>query len=457
MNQIQESIFREYDIRGIVETELQDDVVERIASAFATIFTREGKQKIVVGMDGRPHSPRIKDMVVKNLVKYGLEVLDIGLVPTPVMYYAVFKRHMDGGIVITASHNPGEYNGFKALVGHEAQSGKQIKEIYNIAVAQDFPQEKPGKSSEEDIIPEYLDYVTENVKLDKKIKVVVDGGNGTGGITAGPLYKKMGADVVEIFCEVDGTFPNHHPDPTKIENLEDLIAKVKETGADIGIGFDGDGDRIGVVDPNGTILWGDQMTVIFARDILAKEKGLKIISEVKASEVLYQEIEKHGGIPIMWKTGHSLIKKKIFEENAAMAGEMSGHIFFNDKWFGFDDAVYAGARLLEILAATDQSLPEIIETIPKAFNTPEIRVDTTEEAKFKIVSHIVEHYKKTHEVIDIDGARVKFPHGWALVRASNTQPSLVVRFEADSEEHLKEIRDIVEPVIEETKKQMEAA
>lgn len=452
MNEIKESIFREYDIRGIVETELQDDVVERIASAFAAAFLKEGKQKIVIGMDGRPSSPHLKNIMMKNLSKYSLDILDIGLVPTPVMYYAVFKRNLDGGIIITASHNPPEYNGFKALVGKEAQSGDQIKEIYRIAISGNFPPEKPGHIETIDIIPEYIDYITNNISLNKKIKVVVDAGNGTGGITAPTLYKKLGADVIDIFCDVDGKFPNHHPDPTKIENLKYLIAKVKEKNADLGIGFDGDGDRIGVVDRNGTIIWGDQLTLIFARDILEKNPGQKIISEVKASEVLYSEIKKSGGVPIMWKTGHSLIKKKIAEENAALAGEMSGHIFFNDKWFGFDDAVYAGARLLEILSNTDQSLIEIMDTIPKTFNTPEIRVDTTDEAKFNIVSHLVEYFKKDYQVIDIDGARVIFPHGWALVRASNTQPSLVVRFEADSKEYMKEIRSIVEPIIEETTK-----
>lgn len=455
MNEINESIFREYDIRGIVETELQDDVVERIASAFAAIFIKEGKQKIVVGMDGRPSSPRLKDIMIANLTKYGLDVLDIGLIPTPVMYYAVFKRNMDGGIVITASHNPGEYNGFKALVGKDAQSGSQIKEIYRIARAGEFPKEKPGSVQTEDILPEYMDYIAADIKLKKKIKVVVDAGNGTGGITAPSLYRKIGAEVIDIFCEQDGTFPNHHPDPTKVENLQDLIAKVKETDADIGIGFDGDADRIGVVDKNGTILWGDQMTILFARDILAKEKGLKIISEVKASEVLYSEIAAHGGIPIMWKTGHSLIKKKIKEEHAALAGEMSGHIFFNDRWFGFDDAVYAGARLLEIIANSELTLTQMIASIPKAYNTPEIRVETTEEAKFKIVAHLVEHFKKEYDVIDIDGARVKFPNGWALVRASNTQPSLVVRFEADSPQHLEEIQNKVEPVIKKTQSMFE--
>ena len=455
MNEIKESIFREYDIRGIVADELQDDVVERIASAFATVYVREKKKNIVVAMDGRPSSERIKGIVVSCLYKYGLNILDIGLVPTPVLYYGVFKMDMDGGIIITASHNPSEYNGFKALVGKEAQSGSQIKEICQIAKAGRFPPKKPGSVQKKNIIPDYIDYIFGDIKLNKKVKVVVDAGNGTGGITAVPLYKKLGAEVVDIFCEVDGSFPNHHPDPTKLENLKDLIAKVKESGSDLGIGFDGDGDRIGVVDKEGNILWGDQMTIIFARNILAKQPGAIIISEVKASEVLYSEIEKNGGVPIMWKTGHSLIKKKIFEVNAALAGEMSGHIFFNDRWFGFDDAVYAGARLLEILSDTEQSLTEIIDSLPKVYNTPEIRVDTSEEAKFKIVSHIVDYFKKRYEVVDIDGARVKFPYGWALVRASNTQPSLVVRFEADSEEHLKEIQGIVEPVISETRKRFE--
>ena len=455
MNEINESIFREYDIRGIVETELQDDVVERIASAFAVAFLKEGKQRIVVGRDGRPSSPHIHGIMIRILAKYGLEILDIGLVPTPVMYYTVFKQDLDGGIVITASHNPAEYNGFKTLVGKEAQSGAQIKEIYRTAVSGKFPAEKPGQIRTVDIIPEYLDYITHNVKLNKPLKVVVDAGNGTGGITAPVLYKKLGADVVDIFCDVDGTFPNHHPDPTKIENLKFLIDKVKTTGADLGIAFDGDGDRIGVVDQNGAILWGDQLTLIFARDILSRKPGEKIISEVKASEVLYSGIKKAGGVPIMWKTGHSLIKKKIVEEKAALAGEMSGHIFFNDKWFGFDDAVYAGARLLEILSNTRHSLTEILDTIPKAFNTPEIHVKTTDEAKFTIVSHLVAHFKKSYEVIDIDGARVKFPYGWALVRASNTQPSLVVRFEADSQAHLEEIRAIVEPAIKKTREQFE--
>ncbi len=455
MNKINESIFREYDIRGIVKDELQDDVVERIASACAAIYVRENKKTIAVGMDGRPSSEHIKNIVSKTLSKYGLNIIDIGLVPTPVLYYEVFKMNLGGGIIITASHNPSEYNGFKILVGKNALFGDQIKEICEIAKNRDFAIGKQGNIEKKDVINDYIDYIVNDIKLNKKIKVVVDCGNGTGGITAIPIYKKLGADVIELYSEVDGTFPNHHPDPTKIENLKDLISKVKETNADLGIGLDGDADRIGVVDKDGGILWGDMLMVIFARDILSKRPGEKIISEVKASEVLYSEIKKHGGIPIMWKTGHSLIKKKIFEENAILAGEMSGHIFFNDRWFGFDDAVYSGARLLEILSNSDKSLTEIVDTIPKAFNTPEIRVDTTEEAKFKIVSDMVNHFKKEYKVIDIDGGRIKFPYGWALIRASNTQPSLVIRFEADSEEHLKEIEGIFQPVLKKIKDKIE--
>ena len=456
MSQIEESIFREYDIRGIVDSELQDEVVDKITSAFATVYVREGKNKIAVGMDGRPSSIHIKNMVISGLSKYGLDVLDIGLVPTPVMYYAVFKMNLGGGIIVTASHNPPEYNGFKALVGKEAQSGDQIKEIYHLASRGKFPAERPGTITEMNIIDDYIATILNDIQLPKKIKVVVDCGNGTGGLTAIPLYKKMGVEVIDIFSEVDGRFPNHHPDPTKPENLKDLISKVKEVKADVGIAFDGDADRIGVVDQEGTILWGDQMMIIFSKDILAKNPGCKIISEVKASEVLYQQIQKYGGIPIMWKTGHSLIKKKIVEENAIFAGEMSGHIFFNDRWYGFDDAVYSGARLLEILSHSEKSFTDIIREIPKAINTPEIRIDTTEPAKFKIVARIVSHFKKNYEVIDIDGARIKFPNGWALVRASNTQPALVVRYEADSRDHLVEIQNTVDPVLRSIKADIES-
>ncbi|MCU0236893.1 MAG: phosphomannomutase/phosphoglucomutase [Acidobacteria bacterium] len=444
---LNEAIFREYDIRGLAETELADANVERIAMAVAAIYVREGKKKIAVGMDGRPSSERIKERFTCTLARYGLQVTDLGLVPTPVVYFAAFRDQLGGAVIITASHNPSEYNGFKVMLGTAALYGDQVKEIYRLAANGPFAPEKKGSVRKQDILEEYLRYIEANIKLQKKLRVVIDGGNGTGGITAPELYRRLGAEVIPIYCDVDGRFPNHHPDPTVVKNLQDLIAKVKETGADLGIGLDGDADRLGVVDGRGRILWGDQLLVLYARDILRNHPGATIISEVKASEVLSSEIRKAGGRPIMWKAGHSLIKKKIFEEKALAAGEVSGHIFFNDKWFGFDDAVYAGARLLEILAATDSSLADLYDSIPAVFNTPEIRVDCGDDVKFRVVDAIRDHFRRILPVNDIDGARVQFPHGWALVRASNTQPSLVVRFEADSEEELRKIQAQVEAVI----------
>jgi len=444
---INEAMFREYDIRGLADTELTDPVVERVAMAAAAVYAREGKKEIAMGMDGRPSSPRIKNLFAKTLARFGLKVTDLGLVPTPVVYYAAFRHDMGGAVIITASHNPSEYNGFKVLLGTSALYGDQVKELYRLAVNGPFPPEKKGSVRKKNILPEYLKYIEGNIKLEKKLRVVVDAGNGTGGITAPELYRRLGADVVPLYCDVDGRFPNHHPDPTVAKNLQDMIAKVKETGADLGIGLDGDADRIGVVDGKGRIFWGDQLLILYARDILKAHPGATIISEVKASEVLYSEIKKYGGVPIMWKAGHSLIKQKLFEVNALAAGEVSGHVFFNDKWFGFDDAVYAGARLLEILAATDSSLADLYDSIPRVFNTPELRIDCGDDVKFRVVEIIRDHFRKILPVIDIDGARVKFPHGWALVRASNTQPALVVRYEADSAEELKKIQDQVDAVI----------
>jgi len=453
---LDKSIFREYDIRGIVKTQLQDDAVVAIVSAYATVFKRENKQKIILGMDGRESSERIKNLTAKTLASFGLDVIDIGLVPTPLMYYAVFKFDMDGGIIVTASHNPAEYNGFKALIGKQATSGKQVREIYDIGMSGKYAERGVGSITKKEVIEDYIEYIARDLKINKKVKVVVDSGNGTGGITAIPLYKRLNAEVIDIYTKVDGNFPNHHPDPTKVENLKDLIDKVRETDADIGIGFDGDADRIGVVDKRGNILWGDMMMIIFAREILKKIPHGTFISEVKASEVMYDEIRKMGGKAIMWKTGHSLIKKKIIETGAVLAGEVSGHMFFNDRWFGFDDAVYTGARLIEILSNSDVSLTEMIESMPAVINTPEIRVDTSEQAKFKIVDSMRDYFKKSYDVIDIDGARVKFPNGWALVRASNTQPSLVIRFEADTTEHLEEIKNIFYPVLKKVQADIES-
>lgn len=447
---LNEAIFREYDIRGLADTELADPVVERIAMAVSAIYVREGKKEIALGMDGRPSSPRIKKIFGHTLARYGLDVTDLGLVPTPVVYYAAFRHRMGGAVVITASHNPSEYNGLKVMLGTAALYGDQVKEIYRLAVAGPFAPEKKGQVRKQDMLPEYLAYIEGNIKLKKKLRVVVDAGNGTGGITAPELYRRLGAEVIPLFCEVDGRFPNHHPDPTVAKNLQQLIAKVREEGADLGIGLDGDADRIGVVDNLGRIFWGDQLLLVYAREILKAHPGATIISEVKASEVFYSEVRRLGGNPIMWKAGHSLIKKKLFEVNALAAGEVSGHVFFHDKWFGFDDAVYAGARLLEILASGEQSLADLYDSIPQVFNTPEIRVDCGDDIKFAVVDAIRDHFRAILPVIDIDGARVKFPHGWALVRASNTQPSLVVRYEADTQAELELIQAQVDDVIRRT-------
>lgn len=454
--ELKQSIFREYDIRGVVADELGPEVVEKIANAFAALFIREGKERVVIGMDGRPSSAGIKNHFVGVLTRAGIAVMDIGLVPTPMMYYAVFKYKLDGGLMITASHNPAEYNGIKALLGREALSGDQIQEIYRLARdTEPMAAETQASVETVDILDEYISHICADVAVHRPLKVVVDCGNGTGGISALPLYHKLGVEVIPLFADVDGDFPNHHPDPTKEENLVDLIAEVRRSGADLGIGFDGDGDRIGVVDEQGSILWGDMLMTIFARDVLSRRPGATIISEVKASEVLYDEIARLGGKPLMWKTGHSILKKKIVEEKAALAGEVSGHIFFSERWFGFDDAVYAGARLLEILSKDNRPLSAYLSHLPRVYNTPEIRVDTTEEAKFRIVERVVAHYREKYPVVDIDGARVKFPEGWALVRASNTQPSLVLRFEAKSPEKLQALRDEVEPLVASLRSELE--
>ena len=440
MNQIKESIFRAYDIRGIVETDLQDDVVVHIASAFAKLFHNTGKKKVIIGIDGRPSSPHIKKILIDTMMYYGIDILDIGLVPTPVMYYAITCREPVHGIMITASHNPAEYNGFKAVVNGEPQTENQVKEIYKIAKQGNFPAPSQGSLNQENILEDYFSAVINHIKPTRKVKVVVDAGNGTTGITAPRLYQKLGAEVCELYCNVDGTFPNHYPDPTKIKNLSDLQKRVADVNADLGLAFDGDGDRISVVTPNGNILWGDQITTLFVKDILSKHPGATVISEVKASQQLFDRVKACGGVPIMWKTGYTYIKQKMKEHGAVLGGEMSGHIFFNDRWFGFDDAVYTGARLIELIAKSNQTLDLIVAKLPNVYNTPEIRVETTEESKFEIVSQLTAHFKKKFPIIDIDGVRVTFPHGWAVVRVSNTQPTLVIRFEADSEENLEKIQ-----------------
>ncbi len=450
MVDINPKIFREYDIRGIVGQDLDEGTVEVLGRAMATYFLGRGQSKVAVGRDVRLSSPAFSQALARGILSTGCDVADIGVVPTPLLYFSVFHGKLPAGVMITGSHNPPEHNGFKMMSGTDTLYGKTIQALYEIVRKGVFPRGE-GRLERLDVVPAYGDYVAGNVRFERPVKAVVDAGNGTGGVVAAPLLRRMGAEIVELFCEPDGRFPNHHPDPTLPEAMEKLVARVRETGAELGIGYDGDADRIGVVDDEGRIVWGDQLLVVFARDILPARPGAAVISEVKASKVLYDEIARLGGKPIMWRTGHSLIKKKIREENAPLAGEMSGHIFFNDRWFGFDDAIYASARLLEILSRSDRKLSAMMADLPKTFATPEIRIYASDEVKFKIVDEVRRELAARGPVIDIDGVRAVYPKGWGLVRASNTQAVIVLRFEADTEADLAaiqaEVRGVLQQVI----------
>lgn len=440
-------IFREYDIRGLVGTDLNEETVETLARAIATYFRLNGARRVSLGCDARESSPVFSDLFIKEFNKSGLDVLDVGMIPTPLLYYTLFTENVDAGVMITGSHNPAEYNGFKICLGKTTLHGSQIQEIKQIALMREFAESdgNQGTLEKKNIISGYINFVAENVDLgNRKPKVVVDAGNGIGGIVAVPLYKKLGCEIVELFTEPDSRFPNHHPDPTVIENMRDAVESVLLNKADLAIAFDGDADRIGIVDEQGRVIWGDELMMIFSRSILKQKPGATVIAEVKCSQRLYDDIAERGGRGVMWKAGHSLIKSKMKETGAALAGEMSGHIFFADRFFGFDDAIYSGARLLEILSKSEKPLSAYLADLPPAFNTPEIRIDCPEEKKFEIVRQLTEEFSKTNEVIDVDGARILFPDGWGLVRASNTQAILVLRFEAESLEALERIQRNVE-------------
>ncbi|MCK4339611.1 MAG: phosphomannomutase/phosphoglucomutase, partial [Candidatus Cloacimonetes bacterium] len=447
---LNQQIFREYDIRGVVDKDLTDIVVEDIALSFGTYLRNKDLKSIAIGSDCRLSSDRFRQIFSASLVKTGCEVKDVGTVPTPVLYFAIEQLNTDGGVMITGSHNPPEFNGFKLCVGTFSIYGKEIQKIREIIedevyIAGNGKYEKYNK-----IIQDYQNYLVDNLSLEKKLKVVIDSGNGTAGPVAPQIFKKLGCDVISLYDDMDGNFPNHHPDPTVVEYIEELISTVKEEHADVGIGFDGDSDRIGVVDENGNIIWGDQLLMIFARDVLETNPRSIIISEVKSSKNLYDDIQSHNGIPIMWKTGHSLIKQKMKEEGALLGGEMSGHMFFADRYFGFDDAIYAAGRLLEILSRSDTKLSELLADVPKTFNTPEIRFDCPDEIKFDVVEQVKNYFsKKNYDINDIDGMRITFVDGWALVRASNTQPVLVLRFESTSQERLNEIQQMITEKVQE--------
>ncbi len=465
---VPEHIFREYDIRGVYGKDLTDEIAEGIGRAYAAYVREAGLLSdpitVSVARDVRLSSEPLRNALIRGLTESGINCLDVGVCPTPLQYFSMQSLTVDGGFMITGSHNPPEYNGFKISIGKETIHGAEIKKIG--AVLKNIFNERPNRQGPlgevhcVEIIPAYIEYIKglfQLPALEREIKLVLDAGNGTAGPVAVPLLMDLGCNVNGIHCQPDGTFPNHHPDPTVPANLYDLIATVKANHADFGIAYDGDADRIGVVDEEGSIIWGDKLMVIFARDILSSSPGATVVGEVKCSQVLYDEIEKAGGTPVMWKTGHSLIKSRMKELGAAMAGEMSGHIFFADRYFGFDDAIYASCRLAEILAkkrTTDPSatFSGLLAGVPDTLVTPEMRIECADEKKFKVIEKLAEALEKSPaeegalaltDVITIDGLRMNFEGGWALVRASNTQPVLVMRFEATDEALLERAKAFV--------------
>ncbi len=436
------SIFRSYDIRGIVGETLTEDGVYQIGRALGAEAEARGQKTVVVARDGRHSSTGLREALTRGLLESGRDVLDIGLTPTPVLYFATHHLDARSGVMITGSHNPAQYNGLKIVLDGETLSGEAIQAIRRRVEEQDFT-EGTGSLQSTDIVAEYIRRISEEipVTLGKAMRVVVDCGNGVPGAVAPDILRAIGHDVIELFCEVDGDFPNHHPDPSQTENLEALIQAVADEGADLGLAFDGDGDRLGVVDSEGNVIWPDRQMILFARDILSRNPGAKIIYDVKCSRLLGAEITAHGGEPIMSKTGHSLIKSKMQETGALLAGEMSGHIFFKERWYGFDDALYSAARLLEILVNSDQSPAEVFASLPGGVATPELRLDMPEEAHAGFMEKVLAAAAfDDAEVTTIDGLRVDFADSWGLIRPSNTTPCLVLRFEGDDEAALEGVK-----------------
>ncbi|GAC1345284.1 MAG: phosphomannomutase/phosphoglucomutase [Myxococcales bacterium] len=467
---IPQHVFREYDIRGLVATELTPAFAETLGRAFGEYLqarTDGAAQSLVLGRDHRKSSDGLAEAFSRGARSCGLDVISIGVVPTPVTYYAAHVLPVDGLCMITGSHNPPEYNGFKIGVGKATLAGPEVQELKALALAADArgsgkdargraPQ-RTGRETPFDALASYLSFVTQSLgKASRRLKVVVDPGNGTGGLAGPQLLRALGHEVIELFCELDGSFPNHHPDPTVEENLKDLQEAVRKHKADLGIAYDGDADRVGAVDEKGNILWGDQLMILFSRDVLAQAPGASIVSEVKCSQTLYDDIEKRGGKAIMWKAGHSLIKAKMKETHALLAGEMSGHIFFRHRYFGFDDGVYSSARLLELVARSGRPLSQQLADVPRTYASPEIRRDFPDAKKFAAVERAKEKLRAHGRVIDIDGVRVVLEGGWGLIRASNTQPLLVLRYEAKDPERLREIAALIEGTVEDVRRELGA-
>jgi len=449
-------VFREYDIRGLVANELTPEFAEQLGRGYGQYLTEKNPcaQSIVLGRDHRMSSEGLAAAFSRGVRSHGIDVVSIGVVPTPLTYFAAHVLPVDGLCMITGSHNPPEYNGFKVGIGNSTLAGPEVQELKKrVAEARDGG--RTARETEHDITTPYIHFVVESLGMTPRpLRVVCDAGNGTGGIVGPRLLRALGHQVTELYCNLDGTFPNHHPDPTVEENLRDLQRKVAECKSDLGIAWDGDADRLGAVDERGKVMWGDQLMILFSRDLLAERPGAAIVSEVKCSQTLYDDIEKHGGRAIMWKAGHSLIKSKMKEEHALLAGEMSGHIFFRHRYFGFDDGIYSAARLLELIARDGRALSKMLDGVPRTFASPEIRFDFPEEKKFRAVELAKERLRKHGRTIEVDGVRVIVDGGWGLVRASNTQPLLVLRWEATSEARLREIQRLIEGTVQEIREEL---
>jgi len=442
---INKSIFRQYDIRGVVDKDLTNETLFLIGKGYGTFLRRQNLKTAVIGGDARLSTPQFKENFINGMLATGIDVVDIGEVATPVLYFAIWKLQTDGGVMITASHNPAEYNGIKLNQGLQSVFGEQIQEILQLILQKNFESGNGQLSQNNEIDEIYKNYIVENIKLKRPVKVIVDGGNGAGGPYLPEILRRLGCEVTEMYCEPDGTFPNHHPDPTVEKYMTDLIDAVKKSDAEVGLGLDGDADRIGVIDENGKMLFGDQILNIIVRDFLKNNHGEKIIGDVKCSKNFFDDIEKYGGIPIMFKTGHANIKSKMQAENLKVSGEMSGHIFLKDRYLGFDDAIYVCARFVEIMSKTVEPVSTFLADQPKMFNTPELHIQSTDDEKFAVVNRVRDSFiKEDYDVNTIDGMRITFDDGWALCRASNTTPVLVLRFEAETEKRLNEIRKLVE-------------
>lgn len=437
---ISEEIFRAYDIRGIVETALTPEAVTQIGQAFASEAREQGQKTVVIARDGRLSSPELANVLSNGLRAGGCDVIDIGMVPTPVLYYATHKLKTGTGIMVTGSHNPPKYNGLKMLVAGHTFYGDSIKSLYQRIVEGRVDNAK-GNYEQQDLVPAYIDTIAADIHLARPLNIAVDCGNGVAGVLAADLFKRLGCEITELYCDVDGTFPNHHPDPSKPENLDDIKRAIKENSLDLGLAFDGDGDRVGIIDDKQNIIWADRQMMLYAADVLERKPGAQIIFDIKSSTNLEHFIADHGGEPLMWKTGHSFIKAKMRETGAELAGEMSGHIFFKERWFGFDDGLYSAARMLEILSKRNQSSSEVFAELPDSINTPELQVMFDEGEHYKFMDKFIQQADfGDAEIIAIDGLRINYPEGWGLIRPSNTTPSLVLRFEASSQAALDTIQ-----------------